>query len=314
MSRRSRTARGIVATTLAVALASFAASPASAGADDPARGALDALAAVPGLAEAATTDSPADVRTDATGVSVTLPGEKGGLYELTLPDVAPDADVTAPGDGSTVITSSAADTDTVVQELGAGTRVIEVIGSSDAPTQFEYDLTVPAGMSLLPQEDGSIIVGSETRVGHMVTVDADAVIGAPWAVDAAGTPVSASYALGDDGTITMAVDHSDAVVYPVVADPTVTKGGFRATWSIWAPTTVTILLNKARTADAEDVGAVICIGIAFVPVVGAVIAAICGVHNAVIRATSRYGFCQKWIIDAALRRFTVTLYKGSFCS
>ena len=44
------------------------------------------------------------------------------------------------------------------------------------------------------------------------------------------------------------------------------------------------------------------------------IAAICGVHDALIRATSRYGFCQKWVIEAALRQFTVTLDRGTFCT
>lgn len=57
----------------------------------------------------------------------------------------------------------------------------------------------------------------------------------------------------------------------------------------------------------------VCIGIAFTPVVGAVIAAIYGVHDALIRAHSRCDSCQKWVIEAALRQFTVTLSRGSFC-
>jgi hypothetical protein len=112
----------------------------------------------------------------------------------------------------------------------------------------------------------------------------------------------------------MTVESHADYAYPIVADPTVTKGGFRAQWSIWSPTAVKIYLNKARTADAEDFGAVICVGIAFVPVVGGVLAALCGLHNIAIRTTSRYGYCQWWDIETLSRKFIVRLYRGGFCT
>lgn len=68
--------------------------------------------------------------------------------------------------------------------------------------------------------------------------------------------------------------------------------------------------DGAELAASEDAGAAICIGIAFVPVAGTVVAAICGLHNAAIRAASRV------VPAVATQRHhegDVRLYRGGFC-
>jgi hypothetical protein len=283
--------------------------PASAAEEGP--GDVEALEVVPGLADAATEDSSSQLLESSLGVTVV--GASGSSTVLErVSDL--DVQVAHSDDGETVLESTSVDTDTVIQQLSDGARLIEIIGSDEAPQEFVYELDVPAGMSLLPQEDGSLLIGMESRVADTVAFEVDGVVGAPWAVDADGESVPASYDVGDDGEITMRVEHSEDVAYPVVADPTFTKGGFRVVYNVWTPWAVTVYLNKARTADAEDLGAGICIAIAFVPVVGGVVAALCGIHNIAIRVTSRYGYCQYWVANTASRSFEVRLYRGGFCT
>lgn len=273
--------------------------------------AIAALDAVPGLAQAAVHSSDAEMTRS--GVGVAVEGASGAETIMTKLD-AESTKATYDSGGQAVIESTSLDTDTVVQKLPDGARIVEVIGSSDAPEDFAYQFDVPDGMTLLPQDDGSILVGVATTTGDSVQVEVDSVIGAPWATDANGQAVAATYEIGNDGTVTMHVEHSDGVAYPVVADPTITVGGFRAVYSLWTPWIVTVFLNKARTADAQDVGSGICIGIAFVPVYGPVIAALCALNNTALRWTSRYGYCQYWNVNAITRTFSVNLYKGGFCS
>ena len=147
--------------------------------------------------------------------------------------------------------------------------------------------------------------------GDRVTVEVDGVIGAPWAVDAAGSPVPASYVV-EDGSITMHVEHSADVVYPVVADPAYTAGGFRISWSIWRPHIVSVELDKETSAIAKDVGAAVCVGVALV--VGPVAGIICGLENLAIRAAERFGYCQKWDLNILRMSMNVGLYRGGFCS
>jgi hypothetical protein len=306
--------RTLTAVTAATATCSLAL-PAYADDQSQPNDTLAALSIVPGLVDEATSGSQASLQVTGDGASVQTHGASGDAYSLDLVGIdAPGrVDTQAAGDGTTVISDTATDTDTVVQELADGARVIEVIGSDAAPSDFTYKLDVPEGMSMLPQEDGSILVGSQVQDGDEVTLQVDAMIGAPWAVDANGDSVPASYVLSDDGTVTMSVDHTSDVAYPVAADPAVSAGGFQVSWNILSPTTVTVLLNKARSADAEDGGAVVCVGLAFIPVVGAAAAAVCGAHNTLIRASSRYGYCERWTIRTYPASMSVGVYTGGFC-
>lgn len=282
---------------------------ASASDSDPA--AIKALGIIPGLQAAGDPSSSASLASSAQGFRVK--GASGGKTTIERVD-SKHSSVTYAKRGQTVIEGTSTDTDTVVQQLSGGARIIEVINSSDAPKDFPYQVDVPAGMKLVQQSDGSLLIGTQSQVGDIVTLDVDGVIGAPWAVDANGKRVATSYQVSNDGVVTMHVEHSQGVAYPVVADPSYSNGGFLVTWSVWAPTAVTVYLNKARTSDAEDGGALVCIGIAFVPVVGPALAAICAVNQLIIRAGSRYGFCQVWNFNLLSRAMTVGAYRGGSCT
>jgi len=290
----------------ALALAATAVVPA--GAVDAVPDAIDALDVVPGLADEASSATDTALTPSALGFQAT-----GGSGDATVIERA-DADasaVTYTEDGQTVIESTSTDTDTVVQQLPDGGRVLEIIGSPDAPTEFSYDVDVPDGMEIIEHEDGSLLIGTEEQVGNRVTVEVDGVIGAPWAVDAAGQPVPATYEV-ENGAITMHVEHSADVTYPVVADPAYTAGGFRISWSIWRPHIISVELDKETSAIAEDVGVGVCVAVAVV--VGPVAGVICGLENVAIRAAARFGYCQRWDLNLLRMSMNVGIYRGGFCT
>lgn len=272
---------------------------------------LQALEKVPGLLDVGEVTS--ETRLIRSGAGFVAEGSSGESTTIVRVEATHTGGISS-RTGQAVVKGTATDTDTVVQRLPDGGRLLEVIGSANAPQEFLYEVDTPEGMEILPQEDGSLLIGTRKDArGHTVSFEVDGLIGAPWAVDAAGEPVPASYEFGPDGLVTMHVEHSGDVTYPVVADPTWIRGGFRVTWSVYRPWAVNVQLNKARTADAEDVGAGVCVGVAFVPVVGPVIGAICAAHNVVIRSTARYGWCQQWYVNTANRRMFVSVYRGGFC-
>ena len=89
-------------------------------------------------------------------------------------------------------------------------QVLVVIDGPDAPTEYRFDTTVPAGAVLLPSTDGgAAVVDAE---GLVVAVVAPA-----WAVDANGQPVPTHYRV-DGTTLVQVIDHHGAA-YPVVGDP-----------------------------------------------------------------------------------------------
>jgi hypothetical protein len=125
------------------------------------------------------------------------------------------AEIAAPEivDGALVLEGTAEDVTTVVQPTETGSRILSVLGSEDAPSEFAYDL---AGTDLRYEAspDGgfdiySTAAGADFMVGYVT---------APWARDAEGTPIPTEYVL--DGTrLTQVIDTPADAVFPVVADP-----------------------------------------------------------------------------------------------
>ncbi|WP_156954117.1 hypothetical protein [Brachybacterium phenoliresistens] len=268
--------------------------------------AIEAISIVPGIGENVSANAD-NVKVDSQEQKVTIKASDASV--VTLDRRGGSASRVESSDGNHILLGSGENADTVIQSLDGGGRIIEVMHSADSPTSFEYDLRVDPTLDVIPQSDGSLVIGTENDG----ILEIEAVIGAPWAVDADAHPIPVSYKYSD-GLLVMEVSVPDGAAFPIVADPTVSAGGFKAVMpSGNSMYPLYVYLNKARTADAEDVGAAICIGIAFVPVVGAVAAAVCGLHNAAIRATSRYGYCQLWKIDPVNRRMIVSLHKTSWC-
>lgn len=243
------------AATTAVAAILFAALPGVASAEEgDASTPLDALQVVTqdatdeGVAERQVLDnlaqpdqivsgSDGSVSLNAEGTTTVIPGTSDepitiGDVSLTIPSQATkgervdDAVVAFDGaDGSTTVP--------VLKDDGS-VQITTIISDASAPTSFDYDFTLPAGVSLVLDGDS----------GFVTAMDGDAlVIGvAPaWAVDADGRAVPTHYEV-QGSTLRQVVDHTTAAVtYPVVADPwagqrlfdTVALAGYvRGAWNV----------------------------------------------------------------------------------
>ena len=129
-----------------------------------------------------------------------------------------------PGVGDGVLDESGAvvfESDTSPVSLAAqatddgGLQVLVVIDDATAPTEYRFDMTVPAGAVLRSTADGGAeVVGSD---GVVVTA-----VAPPWAVDADGASVLTSYRI-EGSTLVQVVAHHGAA-YPVVADPRISIG------------------------------------------------------------------------------------------
>lgn len=101
-------------------------------------------------------------------------------------------------------------------------QITTVIDSADAPTRYDYELSLPSGVQAsldevgqvtLTHQDGSFFGG----------------ITAAWATDANGQPVDTHYEL-TGSTLTQVVEHTDATAFPVVADPYAGNDLIRNAW------------------------------------------------------------------------------------
>lgn len=135
---------------------------------------------------------------------------------------------------------------TVVDVKDDGVRVMEVLASPEAPLRYSYDLKIPDGTKLVTTDTGDVLIAEVSQVDDYMSANVVGVFSAPWAVDAAGTPVPVTYQVADS-RITMVVQHGADYQYPIVADPTLTRGDFQIGWSILNPTAVTLYANKRGT-------------------------------------------------------------------
>ncbi len=133
----------------------------------------------------------------------------------------------------------AKDTDALIQpQRDTGVRVLTVINSDEAPTEFDYGLKLDDGHRLRSVEDGRVVV---VDVDDIVV----AVIEAPWAFDAKGNAVATSYTVSGD-VLTLEVDHDGSTTYPVLADPVFT----------WGYISGTVYFDRQETRNMAIAGAV----------------------------------------------------------
>lgn len=102
-----------------------------------------------------------------------------------------------------------------LEPLDKGMRALINIGSPDAPTSYDFDLSGDvAGLSL--ESDGSVL-GLDSKGNAIVTIPA------PWAVDAKGAAVPTHYEV--NGTVlTQVVEHTGGDwAYGITADPSFLK-------------------------------------------------------------------------------------------
>lgn len=215
-----------------------------------------------------------------------------------------------------VVLNSGRQSDSVIQRTRNGGRIIEIIQSRNAPSSFSYRLAVPAGQKLVQLADGSILVGTETRAGSNVTIAVTGILSRAWARDVHDQPVPVRYTI-DHTTVTMHVDHLKVAAdsYPIVADPTLTTGGWQASYSLIHPASVTLKANKYRTSQiAGSEGSLACGAVAFIPTIGGPLAFVCAVDIYLMHRAYRAGYCVGDRINIITRQGSVFIYRGGFCT
>jgi len=140
-------------------------------------------------------------------------GGVAGEIGVGLPAVAGVGDGVVDESGAVVYESGAGSVSLAAQAtVDGGLQVLVVIDGADAPSEYRFDMSVPAGATLVATADG----GAE-----VVGADGQAMAGvAPaWALDASGQPVPTRYRI-EGTTLVQVIDHHGAA-YPIVGDPNI---------------------------------------------------------------------------------------------
>lgn len=103
------------------------------------------------------------------------------------------------------------DTEFVAQAASSGTRMMHILSSPDAPTEFAYKMALPAGTTASVGADGGVVItGQAGNASYLRPA---------WAKDANGKAVPTRYEIRGTELI-QTVEHKGAA-YPVVADPVI---------------------------------------------------------------------------------------------
>jgi hypothetical protein len=137
--------------------------------------------------------------------------------------------------------------DVAVRTGPAGAQLMRVLHAGADPS---YRLDLPAGVSALARDDGGLDLAALD--GRLVVGE----VGAPWAVDAAGTRLPTSYTL--HGTeLRQHVDTREAA-FPVVADPSIAVG--RNIYLRYSNFDVKVLVRALNAGGAAGAAAAVCTG------------------------------------------------------
>jgi len=171
--------------------------------------------------------------------------EPSPALEVSLPAEVTTGDGEVASDGTIVYPAVDGGAHAAVQVLDDGSvRIQTITPGPDAPHEFTY--AFGEGVTPVPGPDGTVELVQEVAPGVAVTVGE---VGAPWATDADGAPLSTAYTVRGD-TIVQTITTGPGTTYPVVADPKVTK--------TWWNTTVYFNRNETRRlADGAQVVALV---------------------------------------------------------
>lgn len=183
-------------------------------------------------------DSAATVTTNGTTVDVpkdakegvTFGAESGPKLDIQLPNAAEASEGTQVAAGTVAYEANNGSANAVQATEDGGVRMLTIIDNPNAPTAYDYKVTVPNGGSVQITPDGGAVVLD----AHQQLV---ATVATPWAKDAVGKAVQTWFTT-DGQALTQHVQHDVAgVVYPVTADPSFS----------WGWTGYTINFNRDET-------------------------------------------------------------------
>lgn len=134
----------------------------------------------------------------------------GVTVTVELPGAEDASDAKRLSDGTVVYPGSDGAANAVIP-TSDGVQMITTIANKDAPSSYEYKVSVPTGGKIQLVDGGAVVL--DANGNPVVTVPA------PWARDANGVTVPSHFET-DGSTLTQVVDHaSGSYSYPVVADP-----------------------------------------------------------------------------------------------
>jgi hypothetical protein len=160
--------------------------------------------------------------TSGAAVSVTIPADAGGVVVLrrNAQSVHSGVQIGLPANANRAVASQAHDgtvaysgdnSTTAVQALGSGVRILTVIESNSAPTEFVYAVGAPSGRLSLQPDGGVWVLGADgSLLGGFMK---------PWAKDHNGADVPTRFDIRGNNLVQVVDHQSPSVVYPVVADP-----------------------------------------------------------------------------------------------
>jgi hypothetical protein len=226
-------ASALFPTAAAFAASSAAAANTAAGTEVPAQDIASALdhaqskLAIPPAANT-TSDSRAALKAAAGGATVTAPNDASNGVELGAPNNGPVLNVQLPnarqdgnaekvGNGVVAYAGANGSANAVRATADGGVQLLTIIDSPDAPTSYDYKISVPNGGTIeLTKTGGASVLNTKGTV--------IASVAAPWATDAAGKTIT-TYFTTDGQTLTQHIEHNvSGVVYPVTADPWLSWG------------------------------------------------------------------------------------------
>ena len=178
----------------------------------------DLIPAVGGSPDTATSDTTADQGSDQSASSsedATINDDTGTIVDENTTDSSDAADADTSSDIAPAPDSTSTSAATPLT-IGGGVRLMVIINGADAPSSYEFPLSIPEGRSISSTADGGYqILNSDGSAAITILP--------PWARDANDNLIPSSYSL--NGTIlTLRVDLSGAT-FPVVADPSLLTDG-----------------------------------------------------------------------------------------
>lgn len=178
-------------------------------ASDQTKTTTDADSAIQAVTAGASVDIPKDA---SDGVTLGSADGTRPAIDISLPNAENAGDAKQVAPGTVAYPANDGSANAVQATEDGGVRMLTVIDNPSALTSYDYKVTVPGGGRIeITELGGAVVLNAANEVVAMVD--------APWAKDANGTPVK-TYFTTDGLTLTQHIEHNvPGIAYPVTADP-----------------------------------------------------------------------------------------------
>lgn len=145
------------------------------------------------------------------GTPIQYTNDNGFEISIELPLTGVEADAVIDSGSHVTYSDSYSVTAPLIKEDGS-VAITTVISSFSAPTRFRYPVEMPKGSYLVLLSDGSIEIKDYKN-------ETQAMVAAPWAVDASGNEVETTFSIVGSEIIQTVQHRTKGLAYPIVFDP-----------------------------------------------------------------------------------------------